>query len=176
MTSSLAALAKQVLDAARQRDLSIVTAESCTAGKLSTLLSEVPAAGEHLHGGFVTYTKTAKTKLLGVSATLLRQRGAVCADVAITMAQGALQRSPANTAVAVTGVAGPKPDEDGNPVGFVCIAAVREGHSPLHAERYYGNIGRAKILEETIADALNQVLDLITKSEKLGTPGHWPAL
>lgn len=70
-----------------------------------------------------TYTKETKTELLGVSPELLRQRGAVCADVAIAMAGSALRRSPANIAVAITGVAGRKPDDDHNPVGFVCIAA-----------------------------------------------------
>ncbi len=75
MSAKLAALAKQVVEAARLQGLSLVTAESCTAGKLSNVLSEVPGAGEHLHGGFVTYTKEAKTELLGVSSELLRQRG-----------------------------------------------------------------------------------------------------
>ena len=158
MTSTLASLAKRVLDAARQRNLSIVTAESCTAGKLSTLLSEVPGADKQLHGGFVTYSKTAKTKLLCVPEILLQQRGTVCADVTIAMAQGALERSPANVAVAITGVAGPERDEDGNPVGFVCIAAVRDGCAPVHAERHYCNIGRSNILEETMADALRKIL------------------
>lgn len=176
MTSTLASLAKQVLDAARERNLSIVTAEFCTAGKLSTLLSDVPGAGEQLHGGFVTYSKTAKTRLLGVSEVLLQQRGAVCADVAIAMAQGALERSPANVAVAITGVAGPESDEDGNPVGFVCIAAVRDGYAPVHAERHYGNIGRSKILEEAMADALHEVLRQIEDSEDTGTPDRSFAL
>jgi nicotinamide-nucleotide amidase len=120
MNAKLATLAKQVIEAARTQGLSLVTAESCTAGKLSNVLSEVPGAGERLHGGFVTYTKEAKTELLGVSAELLRQRGAVCSDAAIAMAEGALRRSPANIALAITGVAGPKPDEDHNPVGF-CV-------------------------------------------------------
>jgi nicotinamide-nucleotide amidase len=176
MTSTLASFAKRVLDAARERNLSIVTAESCTAGKLSTLFSEVPGAGEQLHGGFVTYSKAAKTKLLGVSEVLLKQRGAVCVDVAIAMAQGALERSPGNVAVAITGVAGPERDEDENPVGFVCIAAVREGCAPVHAERHYGNIGRAKILQEAMADALHEVFRLIVDSEDTGTPDRSAAL
>ena len=176
MTSTLASLAKQVFDAAREHNLSIVTAESCTAGKLSTLLSEVPGAGEHLHGGFVTYSKASKTKLLGVSEIVLQQRGAVCADVAVAMAQGALERSPANLAVAITGVAGPERDEDGNPVGFVCIAAVREGYAPVHTERHYGTIGRARILEEAMADALHEVLRQIEDSEDTGTPDRSFAL
>jgi len=96
-----------------------VTAESCTAGKLAAaLLSEAPGAAERLHGSFVTYTKANKTKSLGVSAALLQRRGAVCREVAVAMAEGALVRSPATVAVSITGVAGPDPDEDGNPVGL----------------------------------------------------------
>jgi nicotinamide-nucleotide amidase len=164
VNAKLAALARPVIEAARMQNLSLVTAESCTAGKLSNVLSEVPGAGEHLHGGFVTYTKEAKTELLGVSPELLRQRGAVCSEVAIAMAEGALRRSPANIAVAITGVAGPKPDEDHNPVGFVCIAATREGCPSRDAERHYGPIGRAKILDEAMADALSETLCLIRAS------------
>jgi hypothetical protein len=67
-------LAERALAAARRRNLTIVTAESCTAGKLSALLSEAPGAGEHLHGSFVTYTKANKVKALVVDAGLLKQR------------------------------------------------------------------------------------------------------
>jgi nicotinamide-nucleotide amidase len=134
---------KQVIEAAPMQGLSLVTAESCAAAKLSNVLSEVPGAGEHLYGGFVTYSKEAKCQLLGVSPELLQQCGAVCIDTAIAMAQGALRRSPANIAIAITGVAGSKPEEDDNAVGFLCIAAAREGYSSRHTERHYGPIGRS---------------------------------
>jgi nicotinamide-nucleotide amidase len=166
MNERVAALARQVIEAARAQNLSLVTAESCTAGKLSNVLSEVPGAGEHLHGGFVTYTKEAKTALLGVPSELLRQRGAVCAEVAIAMAEGAVRRSPADIAVAITGVAGPERDEDDNPVGFVCVATARDGCASRHAERHYGPIGRTKILDEAMADALAEALRVI---QGLGT-------
>jgi nicotinamide-nucleotide amidase len=161
VNAKLAALARQVIDAARLQNLSLVTAESCTAGKLSNVLSEVPGAGEHLHGGFVTYTKEAKIELLGVASELLQQRGAVCAEVAVAMAEGAVRRSPADIALAITGVGGPERDEDDNPVGFVCIATAREGYASQHTERHYGPIGRAKILDKAMADALTEALRLI---------------
>jgi PncC family amidohydrolase len=104
-------LAERALATARRRNLTIVTAESCTAGKLSALLSEAPGAGERVHGSFVTYTKANKVKALGVDAGLLKAKGAVCREVALAMAEGALHRSPADVAVAITGVAGPDPDE-----------------------------------------------------------------
>jgi nicotinamide-nucleotide amidase len=154
----LAQLAERALAAARRRNLTIVTAESCTAGKLSALLSEAPGAGEHLHGGFVIYTKANKVKALGVDAELLKAKGAVCREVAVAMAEGALHRSPADVAVAITGVAGPDPDEDGNPVGLVCIAAARDGRKPFPVERKYGDIGREQVQEGAMADALAEMI------------------
>src|SRR3981081_4087582 len=139
---TLVDLAERALAMARHRNLTIVTAESCTAGRLSALLSEVPGAAEHLHGGFVAYTKANKIKSLGVSADLLEEKGAVCPDVALAMAAGALARFPANLSVSITGVAGPDPDEDGNPVGFVCIAVILDETEPRHAEKHYGDVGR----------------------------------
>lgn len=169
MTTRLKALAQRVIAASQARGLSLVTAESCTAGKLSTLLSEVPGAGEHLHGGFVTYTKSAKSRLLGVPESLLRQKGAVCADVAVAMARGALERSPASLAAAITGVAGPVTDKDHNPVGFVWIAVVLKGKPPAVSQRHYGDIGRTRILETAVADTLGEVLRLIEATESTGT-------
>jgi nicotinamide-nucleotide amidase len=151
-------LAERALATARRRNLTIVTAESCTAGKLSALLSEAPGAAEHLHGSFVAYTKANKVKALGVDAGLLKAKGAVCREVAVAMAEGALHRSPADVAVAITGVAGPDPDEDGNPVGLVCIAVARDGCEPLPVERKYGEIGREKVQEHAMADALAELI------------------
>ena len=76
---------------------------------------------------------------------LLREKGAVCCDVAVAMVQGALARSPADLAVSITGVAGPDPDEDGNPVGLVCIAVARKDGKPRHVEMRYGSIGRETV-------------------------------
>jgi nicotinamide-nucleotide amidase len=154
----LAQLAERALAAARRGNLTIVTAESCTAGKLSALLSEAPGASEHLHGSFVTYTKANKVKALGVDAGLLKAKGAVCREVAVAMAESALHRSPADVAVAITGVAGPDPDEDGNPVGLVCIAVARDGRGPSHVERTYGDLGRVKVQEHAMADALAELI------------------
>ena len=152
--------AKQLLETLRAKKLSVVTAESCTAGMLATLLSKAPGAAEHLHGGFITYTKANKTRALGVSCEVLARRGAVCREVAIAMAEGALARSPAQLAVAITGVAGPDPDEDNNPVGLVCIAVAREGHPARHLERRYGDIGRDGVRTQAIADALSELKEM----------------
>ena len=163
LTGDLALAAVRVLDVAKKRNLTIVTAESCTAGMLSTILSEAPGASEHLHGGFVTYTKENKTKVLGVSEHLLTEKSAVCPEVAIAMAEGALKRSPADLAVAVTGVAGPEPDEDGNPVGRACIAVARRGYEPSYLARNYGDIGRDAVRRRAVADALSELIRMADK-------------
>lgn len=119
---ALAAQSEQVVHALLDRQLTIVTAESCTAGLLAALLADAEGSSKALQGGFVVYTKTQKTQALGVSAALLRATGAVTEQVAAAMAGGALSRSAADIAIAITGVLGPAPDEDGNPVGLAFIA------------------------------------------------------
>jgi nicotinamide-nucleotide amidase len=165
--NDLSRLAERALQVAAKRNASIVTAESCTAGKLAALLSEAPGAAERLHGSFVTYTKANKTKSLGVSAALLQRKGAVCAEVAIAMAEGALVRSPADLAVSITGVAGPDPDEDGNPVGLVCIAIARVDGETVHLERRYGDVGRDAVQEHAMADALGALIHVVERDGDL---------
>lgn len=159
-------LAQDVLRAARRRKLTLVTAESCTAGLLSQLLSDSEGAADHFHGGFVTYTKQHKSRALQVPAELLRRKGAVCVEVAEAMVEGALRASDATVSVAITGVAGPEPDEDGNPVGRVCIAVARRGSPTESQERAYGDLGREAVRSAAIADALRAVLAAITRNDK----------
>jgi nicotinamide-nucleotide amidase len=166
MSVDLAPLAEAVLRTARRRKLTLVTAESCTAGLLSQLLSDAEGAADHFHGGFVTYTKQHKTRALQVPAELLRQKGAVCPEVAEAMAEGALRASDATASVAITGVAGPEPDEDGNPVGRVCIAVAQRGALTVAREHAYGDLGRDAIRSAAMADALRAVFAAITRDDK----------
>jgi nicotinamide-nucleotide amidase len=159
--AELAAIAKRVLAAAGERRLGIITAESCTFGLLATALSEAPGAAKLLHGGFVTYTKENKTAALGVPADVLRTLGAVCPEVAAAMAEGALARSPADLAVAITGVAGPDKHEDGNPVGLVYIAAARKSLPSAVVERNYDDIDRDGVRERAMIDALLELERLL---------------
>jgi nicotinamide-nucleotide amidase len=151
---ALAEQAAQLLKATQSAGVAIVTAESCTAGLLSNVLSTAPGASKQLHGGFVTYTKEAKTRVLGVSADMLRRKTAVHEDVAIAMAEGALARAPGDIAISVTGVAGPEPDEDGNPVGLVFCATVRNGAAPRWVKLELGDIGRDEILRRILQEAM----------------------
>jgi Competence-damaged protein len=109
-TPALVDAACELLALAKQKHLSIVTAESCTSGFLASVLSEAPGVAELLHGGFVAYTKQRARRL---RSACRRTEGAVNGEVARAMAEGALARSPADLAAAITGVAGPSPDEDG---------------------------------------------------------------
>lgn len=162
MQEQLTARASELMRRAKQADVAIVVAESCTAGLLCQVLSDAEGASDFFHGGFVTYTKAHKTRALGVPAALLRQKGAVCGEVARAMAEGALAHSDAGIAAAITGVAGPEPDADGNPVGRVCIAVARRGGPVRDFERHYPDEGRDAIRARAVADALKamaQALD-----------------
>src|ERR1051325_3926885 len=88
-------LANALIERAKEADLGIVTAESCTAGLMCQVLADAEGASQFFHGGFVTYTKLHKSCALGVPETLLREQGAVCAEVARAMAEGALRHSKA---------------------------------------------------------------------------------
>ena len=156
--SDLSALAHRALEIAGEKNLSIVTAESCTAGKLAALLSEAPGAAERLHGSFVTYTKANKPRALGIPTSLLQDKGAVCRDVAAAMAKAALTRSPADVAVSITGLAGP--DEDGNPVGRVCIGLARAG-TTRGLEYNYGKLEREAVQARAMTDALTLLVAML---------------
>ncbi|MCZ0731448.1 competence/damage-inducible protein A [Mycolicibacterium iranicum] len=106
---------------------SIATAESCTAGLLAARLTERAGSSAHVAGGVVTYSNTAKTELLGVDAELIAQHGAVSEPVAEAMAAGALHRFGADTAVAITGIAGPGGGSPEKPVGTVCFSVALAG-------------------------------------------------
>jgi nicotinamide-nucleotide amidase len=129
--------AQEIVRALREACLSVVTAESCTAGLVSAVLSQAEGAGEVLHGSFVTYTKANKTKALGIDPVLLKRDGSVTADVVRQMVVGALLRSPADIGLAVSGVLGPSPDEDGNPVGLVYFGCgLRDGPVAITRKDY----------------------------------------
>ena len=124
----LKAEAERVVGLAKSKKLTLLTVESCTAGAFACALAEAEGAGEVFHGGFVVYSRENKSLAVGVPREVISKHTAVSAQVAKAMAVGGVERSPADIAMAVTGVAGPEPDEDGNAVGLVFIsAATRDG-------------------------------------------------
>jgi PncC family amidohydrolase len=158
--SALSDKAVAVLAEAKARELTLATAESCTGGALAVLLSNAPGASENFHGGFVVYTKANKTAALGVPAELIEAHTAVSAQVAKAMAEGALRRCPADITVSVTGVAGPEPDEDGNPVGLVYLAAARTDGILLDEQHHLGNPGK----EQMCGTILDRALALLMRA------------
>jgi nicotinamide-nucleotide amidase len=146
--------AAAVMDLAKKRDLSLITAESCTGGLLAAVLSDAPGAAEHLQGGFVVYTEEHKQAALAVPPELLQREGAVSEAVARALAEGALTHSNADVSVAITGVAGPAKDDDDNPVGLVHFAAARRGIGTIHREKRFGDIGRGEVRYRSIVEAL----------------------
>jgi nicotinamide-nucleotide amidase len=122
--------AGHTIKALATRKLSVITAESCTAGLIAAALSRGDGASDVLEGGFVVYTKGHKAAALGVDAGCMDEEGCVTEAVVRQMAEGALARSSADIALAVSGVLGPEPDQDGNPVGLVYFCCVRRGSAP----------------------------------------------
>lgn len=154
-------LAKGLLFEARKKGLRIATAESCTGGLISGLLTEIPGSSDVVERGFVTYSNKAKRDLLGVAGVLITREGAVSKAVACAMAEGALARADAQLAVAVTGVAGPGGGTPDKPVGLVHIAAIRSGGHPVHEEHRFGDIGRHEVRLKTVEAALQLLRKLI---------------
>jgi nicotinamide-nucleotide amidase len=126
------ALVNELLEHAAAHGLTICTAESCSAGALAVAFAQGEGASKHFLGGIVAYTKDAKQNLLGVPAAVLTTNTAVCASVAELMALGAVRRFKADFGVSITGVAGPDPDEDGNPVGLIYCGVARNNGATRH--------------------------------------------
>lgn len=146
--------------AAELRGRRLAVAESCSAGLLAARLTDRPGASSYFEGGAVTYADEAKTEMLGVDSALLKNHGAVSPQVAEAMARGALERFGADTAVSITGVAGPDGGSAEKPVGYVCFHAVTgEGLSLSRDPVIPG--GRAEIRERSALIAMHLLRQLL---------------
>ncbi len=153
-------LAARVLEAAKARGVMIVTAESCTGGMVAAALTDIAGSSAGVERGFVTYSNDAKTQMLGVAPETLATHGAVSEAVAREMASGALARSAAQLAVAITGIAGPGGSEH-KPEGRVCFAIATADH-PARAETVeFGALGRAQVRAAARDHALAMLLDTL---------------
>jgi nicotinamide-nucleotide amidase len=151
------ALAARVLDLARARGRKIATAESCTGGLVAAALTSIAGSSDVFERGFVTYSNDAKNELLGVPAQIIAIHGAVSGETAQAMAQGALTRSRADLAVAVTGVAGPGGGTADKPVGLVHFAAAARDGRLVHREQRFGDIGRGDVRAKSVTVALEML-------------------
>jgi nicotinamide-nucleotide amidase len=145
----------------------IATAESCTAGLLAARLTDRPGSSEYVVGAVVSYSNQAKADLLGVDPALIEEHGAVSEPVAHAMAAGALQRFGADTAVAITGIAGPGGGTPEKPVGTVCFTvALADGATDTRTLRLPGN--RSDIRERSVTVAMHLLRRALSGGPKPG--------
>jgi nicotinamide-nucleotide amidase len=141
----------------KARGWMLAAAESCTGGLIAAACTALAGSSDWFERGFVTYSNAAKTELLGVSAALIERHGAVSAEVASAMAEGALARSRAQIAVAVTGIAGPSGGTPAKPVGTVWLAVAAAGQS---AQVWHLQLqgDRASVRAQTVDRALQALI------------------
>ncbi len=153
------AAARSVIAALVAREATLATAESLTGGWIGMVLTSVPGASAVYRGGLITYATDLKATLAGVSQRILDRDGPVASTTAAELAIGAAQRCAADWGLAVTGVAGPDP-QDGHPVGQVFVGLVGPGRAVVRELSLQGT--RADIRAATVGSALGALLEALT--------------
>lgn len=163
MDKELEDLSARVGAALLERKLMLACAESCTGGWVSAVVTATSGSSQWFERGFVTYSNAAKQELLGVKADTLRRNGAVSEAVVREMAAGALRRSHAQVALAISGVAGPSGGSPDKPVGTVCFAWVLEGGGPTtETQRFSGD--REAVRRQSVVHALRGLLRMLSEA------------
>lgn len=161
LPAPLVELAERVITANRRAGRTVAVAESCTGGLVSAALTEIAGSSDVFEAGFITYSNDMKAELLKVSHDVLDTFGAVSIATAWAMAQGALEKSHAHVAVAITGVAGPGGGSEQKPVGTVVFARAERGASPdtvIADMRHFDNDGRGGVRLQAALCALDLLL------------------
>ena len=157
----LLAKAREVVAANLAAGRRVIVVESCTGGLVGAAISEVPGCSGMFEGGFITYADETKRAFVGVNEDVLDTFGAVSVATAWAMVQGALKRSEADVAVAITGVAGPGGGSPQKPVGTVVFARAERGDDParvLADRKEFGDLGRAGIRLQAALCALELLM------------------
>jgi nicotinamide-nucleotide amidase len=173
LPDELVALAAKVIDANRTAGRRIAVAESCTGGLVSAALTEVPGSSDVFEAGFVTYSNEAKVQMLGIASDVIETFGAVSLATAWAMAHGAIGKTGADAAVAITGIAGPGGGSEKKPVGTVVFARALAGEDPDEAltdHRFFGDLGRAGIRRQAALCALELLLPSAGGDDPAPTP------
>jgi len=153
-------LARELADKLLARGWMLASAESCTGGWVGQLLTSLPGSSQWYERGFITYANAAKIEMLGVPEATLATHGAVSEETARTMATGALARSHAHAALAISGIAGPDGGTPQKPVGLVCYGwALADGTAMSSTCRLSGD--REEIRSRAVAAALRGLIDLL---------------
>lgn len=159
LPEDLLAAAVKVITLNREAGRMVCLAESCTGGLVSAALTEVPGSSAVLDRSFVTYSNESKVEMLGVSNDIIDTFGAVSVATAWAMANGALKRSNANVAVAITGIAGPDGGSDSKPVGTVVFAKALRGEEEIETQQLcFEASGRADVRLQAALTALELLL------------------
>jgi nicotinamide-nucleotide amidase len=166
-SADILSLAGAALDACRERGWHVATAESCTGGLVAAALTAIAGASDVVERGLVAYSNAAKSELLGVPPATIAAHGAVSAETAAAMAQGALVRSAADLAVSVTGVAGPGGGSRAKPAGLVFVSLARRG-APDRTERRLFPGDRRTVREAALRLALELIAAAARNPEGTG--------
>lgn len=161
LPEELVTLARRVVEANLAEGRKVAVAESCTGGLVAAAITEIPGSSAILDSSFVTYSNEAKRRTLKVSLDVLETFGAVSIAVAWRMAQGALENSDADVAVAITGIAGPGGGSEQKPVGTVVFARAERGADPNHIVadmRHLENNGRGGVRLQAALCALELLM------------------
>ena len=142
-----------------EKDISLVTAESCTGGILSSLLTQEAGSSRWFDRGFVTYSNNSKIDSLGVQRETLENFGAVSQEVANEMSKGALKNSEANLGISITGIAGPEGGSLAKPVGTVYFSIANQKKVILEQQSDFKG-SRETIRKESVLFVLNKLLNL----------------
>ena len=153
-------LARKLVESCAAQKRLIATAESCTGGLIAGAITEIPGASDIFERGLITYGNLAKSEMLGVPAALIERHGAVSAEVAEAMAQGAIQKSRADIAVSATGIAGPGGGSTEKPVGLVFFGIAARAGAAFH-QRVQFKGGRDEVRLQSVKEALRLLLAAI---------------
>ena len=161
LPAELVDLARRVLDENRAAGRTIAVAESCTGGLVSAALTEIPGSSDVFLAGLVSYSNEAKMAVLGVASDVIETFGSVSVATAWAMAQGAVKKSGADVAVAITGIAGPGGGSERKPVGTVVFARAERQSDPkeiIADRKEFGDLGRAGVRLQAALCALELLL------------------
>lgn len=148
-----------------EKNMKLVTAESCTGGLLAAGITYRPGASNVLERGFITYSNEAKAEMLGIPMEIIEKHGAVSAQTAEAMAIGAIEKSHADLAVSITGIAGPDGGSDEKPVGTVYFGYKFKEGVPVHRmEQFEGT--RNEIQTQAANAALEHLIAILEQGRK----------
>jgi len=160
-STELLDLSYKLVRLAIKNNIKISTAESCSGGLVSALITCVSGSSEVFDCGFITYSNDAKNKMIGVNQSLLKEFGAVSKEVADKMAQGVIKNSNANLSISITGVAGPNSDNSNKKVGLVFISSFNKNTNKLISKKFEFDGNRDQIRNLSVKKAILILIDQI---------------